>query len=82
MHACRHGVALPGSPDNSARMESGPDAPLVVGTVRPDGLAGLAVLPPAERGADIVEARFDLAMPPAGSAGAAVPPDPTVYFPA
>jgi len=63
-------------------MESRPDAPLVVGTVRPDGLARLAALPPAERGADLVEARFDLAMAPADKPGTAVPPDLAVYFPA
>ena len=67
-------------------MQSRTEAPLVVGTVRPDGLARLVSLPPAERGADIIEARFDLAMPapqpsdrdPERSPG--VPPDLTVHF--
>jgi 3-dehydroquinate dehydratase type I len=35
--------------------------PLVVGTIRPERLAALADLPAAERLADMVEARFDLA---------------------
>lgn len=69
-------------------MQPRTDAPLVVGTIRPDGLARLVSLPPAERGADIIEARFDLAMPapqpqdrdPERSPG--VPPDLTVHFPA
>jgi 3-dehydroquinate dehydratase-1 len=68
-------------------MQSRTDAPLVVGTVRPDGLARLVSLPPAERGADIIEARFDLAMPPPQASdrdperSPGVPPDLTVHFP-
>lgn len=68
-------------------MESGTDAPLVVGTVRPDGLARLCALPPRERGADLIEARFDLAMPPPQAGddererSPGVPPDLAVYFP-
>lgn len=69
-------------------MESRTDAPLVVGTVRPDGLARLVSLPPAERGADIIEARFDLAMPPPRPSdrdperSPGIPPDLAVHFPA
>lgn len=37
--------------------------PQVVGTISPQGLSALAALPRAQRGADIVEARFDLALP-------------------
>lgn len=45
--------------------------PQVVGTISPEGLAALAALPAAERVADIVEARFDLAInpPPPPQAG-------------
>jgi 3-dehydroquinate dehydratase I len=68
-------------------MESRTDAPLVVGTVRPDGLARLCALPARQRGADLIEARFDLAMPapPPGEdareRSPGVPPDLAVYFP-
>jgi 3-dehydroquinate dehydratase-1 len=69
-------------------MQSRTDAPLVVGTVRPDGLARLVSLPLAERGADIIEARFDLAMPPPQPGdrdperSPGVPPDLALHFPA
>ncbi|MEO5769102.1 MAG: hypothetical protein ABIS92_12195, partial [Polyangia bacterium] len=36
--------------------------PQVVGTISPQGLSALAALPRDQRGADIVEARFDLAL--------------------
>lgn len=38
------------------------EAPLVVGTSRPEGLEPLAALPANERVADIIEARLDLAL--------------------
>lgn len=55
--------------------------PLVVGTVRPDGLARLASLPASERGADVIEARFDLALPASAPAPAPLP-DLSPFFPA
>jgi 3-dehydroquinate dehydratase-1 len=62
-------------------MEARTAPPLVVGTVRPDGLARLCALPAPERGADIIEARFDLAIaqPPADGGSA---PDLAAFFPA
>ena len=38
------------------------EAPLVVGTVAPAGLAALVAAAPAARVADVIEARIDLAM--------------------
>jgi 3-dehydroquinate dehydratase-1 len=52
------------------------EPPLVVGTSRPDGLAALARQSTGERGCDIVEARFDLAM----GSGTTAPPDLTPFF--
>lgn len=49
------------------------EAPLVVGTVAPAGLAALAAAAPEARLADLIEARVDLAM---GEADPAAPPPP------
>jgi 3-dehydroquinate dehydratase-1 len=61
-------------------MEPRTEPPLVVGTVRPDGLARLCALSPDQRGADIIEARFDLAIaePPAADGP---PPDLGAFLP-
>lgn len=60
------------------------DAPLVVGTSRPDGLERLRDLLAREVVADVVEARLDLAAARAGAAGATPPPAPdlTSFLPA
>jgi 3-dehydroquinate dehydratase-1 len=74
-------------------MTSPAESPLVVGTVRPAGLAALAALPASARDADVIEARFDLAVdsPAGGSAdtraanaagGAVATPDLRPFFPA
>lgn len=60
------------------------DPPLVVGTVKPDGLEDLAALPAHERVADLIEARFDLAIDPnaARAEPPFVAPDLGRFFPA
>jgi 3-dehydroquinate dehydratase-1 len=65
-------------------MEPRTEPPLVVGTVRPDGLARLCALPAAERGADLIEVRFDLALPQPAlepTPGGGTLPDLEAFFP-
>ena len=50
--------------------------PHVVGTINPNGLAGLVCLPATDRHVDIVEARFDLALPDVVNGKASAPPIP------
>jgi 3-dehydroquinate dehydratase-1 len=61
------------------------ESPLVVGTVTPSGLESLTALSAAERVADVIEARFDLAVTTTGTgAGKDAPPLPDLrgFFPA
>ena len=56
--------------------------PTVVGTINPNGLAALARLSANDRQVDLVEARFDLALPSALSPPSAPPPpaDPVSFL--
>lgn len=55
-------------------------SPLVVGTVRPQGLAALAASPAEERAPDLIEARFDLAREAGDVAAPDGLPDLEPYF--
>jgi len=65
-------TVAPGRPaGNSAPVTLLTEAPLVVGTVAPAGLAALAAAAPDARVADVIEARIDLSM---GDADPVAPP--------